>query len=143
VVARGIALALAAFLVAGCGATYTAEQAQTSFARHGIVARTVTVEGIGRLLHLNLGCGGDRDFASLRLAVNDLSIDYFAQIEAQLTFAGGSVIVFCGRYDAARYEQAIREAHGVHVGRVERRGNLLLFESGRRPRVEAAFAAIH
>ena len=149
-VARGIALALVALALAGCGRTYSAQDTAQRFASAGIHAR---LQSSGLLGELNLfppQCGRPYAFPSLTFVIFSGTFGYASEVADQIDLPHAHVIVFCGRYDAERFQQvSMRVRGGVSLmpesfGRlIGRRANLVLFESVPDPRVEAVFSQFH
>lgn len=147
---RGLALFLVALALAGCGRTYSAQDTARSFTAAGIPAH---LESSGLLGQLNLfepQCGKPYAFPPLTFVIFSGTFGYGSEIEDQLDFRHGHVIVFCGRYDAERFQQVLlRLPKGTSLeprsfGRfVARRANLALFESVPDRRVEAVFSHFH
>ena len=151
---KALPLLFVALVLAGCGHTYSVSQTRAALAAEGI---QTDAENSATLLKVagSKSCSTQhRPFASLRLVVEELRFDVGSLPAVAYELQGGTIIVFCNRYDAARQaplhmllEQRAATYLSPYVTihpRVIRRGNVVLVErNAPQPRLEAALARLH
>jgi hypothetical protein len=145
---KAASLCVLALVLAGCGRTYSEAQV-----RRALVAAGTPIQENGPVFPDACPASAS-SFPPLAWAAQELMFDVpgVATPRALFEVRDGSVLVFCGTYDAWRAQQGLRFLREVRPrprafltllrARSIRRGNVLFVEIGRQPRLDAAAARL-